>query len=792
MVYLHVREKWVSNLGYWGHQTKQFAEDILNKLTLAENMDTSNIVLGKLVHTKNFIPFIPRYSFKDGAQYDFKKRDITVKEISKSNVKVTLKHIAKGEHTNVNMLNAIPNVECKVKLLNENRENFCDDNCISPSENAVLQLKACLEKCSKISYKAFREVIEKFDYCANDPDVNAFYRLNRKPRNHPSECYPENSNCKSELVLLRNNAVHSSNIRKFYDKLNRVKQAHNFLSDLDASLVLKDMDYLIKLVRYMPLVKSKVVENVEHTSCIVNEDTVTEKYGDHHLQYRKYVKNLTQITCVSCEILVRPTEAKLISSRRRKLDNSKFTELKQYLCSEKRESLGKEKVDSIVNKYLCNYCNTKLNNNESPRVSVINGFDAGQCPKEISKLNIFSLLFIKIASSFQKHLKLGPVQSKIPENQKMAGVRGNSIQLPIPIQNTIDELESNLSQNKLLDVGKYLVIYNYNKGKNGKVMYKNLVNIHDIKAALVWLKSNNPNYTNIEIPINAEELFPCENHTSTNLSLNEKLINNNIGSVSNTDSVTEFITQNVYYDGVSTSYKTHCGDDGECVSDEMITQDVCFDGDSESMCDEMITQDVCFDGDSEGMCDEMVTQDVCFDGDSEGMCDEMVTQDVCFDGDSEGMCDEMVTQDVCFDGDSEGMCDDMVTQDVCFDGDSEGMCDEMVTQDVFFDRDREGMCDEMTTHDVYYDNESEIEGNVDSSNGALITQDAYIAGSNLSSQKDCETNGNCVTTRGNSKFSNVNKLRDENNCCTVNDSNSEVDITKSVDSKLIEKLSNSE
>ena len=82
--YLHVREKWVTNLAYWGHQTKQFAEDILNKLTLAENKDTSNIILGKLVHSKNFIPFFPQYRSKDGAQYDFNQRDITVK----NNVKV--------------------------------------------------------------------------------------------------------------------------------------------------------------------------------------------------------------------------------------------------------------------------------------------------------------------------------------------------------------------------------------------------------------------------------------------------------------------------------------------------------------------------------------------------------------------------------------------------------------------------------------------------------------------------------------------------------------------------------
>ena len=311
----------------------------------------------------------------------------------------------------------------------------------------------------------------------------------------------------------------------------------------------------------MPLAKSKILENVSRTSCVVNEGTVIEKYGDQHLEYLNYVKNLPQTTCVSCEILVRPTEAKPISNRRRKLDNAKFTELKQYLCSEQRESLGKEKVDSIVDKYLCSYCNTKLNNNESPRVSVINGFDAGQCPKKISKLNIFSLLFIKIASSFQTHLKLGLVQSKIPENQKMAGVRGNFIQLPIPIQNAVDELESNLSHNKLLDVGKYLVIYN--KGKNGKVIYENLVNIHDIKAALVWLKSNNPNYAHIEIPINAEELLPFKNLASTNVALNAKL--NIPETASNIDSATEFMTQDVYYDGVSTSNITHYDGDSECV-----------------------------------------------------------------------------------------------------------------------------------------------------------------------------------------------------------------------------------
>ena len=84
---------------------------------------------------------------------------------------------------------------------------------------------------------------------------------------------------------------------------------------------------------------------------------------------------------LSCEILIRSSEAKIISSRRKKLDNDKFTQLKQYLCSEQRASMGKEIIKTIFNRYLCHYCNTKLNNNEMPRVSVINGFDAGVSPR---------------------------------------------------------------------------------------------------------------------------------------------------------------------------------------------------------------------------------------------------------------------------------------------------------------------------------------------------------------------------------------------------------------------------
>ena len=565
--YLHVRERWVTNLAYYGYQTKQLTETISNKLALADDKDVASIVLGKLAHSKSCIPFFPQHSFKNGEQYDFTKRDRIVKDICKSNVKlkVNIENISNCDNSNENMLKAILNVEDRIKLLNDNREYVCDQNCISASENEVFRLKTCLEKCSNISYKAFRNVIEEFDICGNDTQDKAAYRLNKFPRNHPSECYLENSDCNSEFVLLRKVGVHSSNIRQFYDKINLVKKAHNFLSDLDTSLILKDIDYMIKLTRYIPVTKSKVLDNVSRKSCIVNENNVIGQYGDQYSDFLKKIKDLPKFTCISCEILIKTSEAKIITNRRKKLDNDSFTQLKQHLCSEQRASIGKEKVESILNKHLCSYCNTKLNNNETPRVSVINGFDAGKCPNEICMLNIFSSLFIKLASSFQTHLKLEPIHAKVPENQKMVGVRGNSVQLPIPIQNTIEELESNLSHNKLLDVGKHLVIYN--EGKNKKVLYKNLINIHDIKSILIWLEINNPHYAHIEIPTDPEELLPCIEDTSICEVINEDSV---IKETEHTiDSITEYITQDAYYD--SEDEDMLLNDTYNC---EVLTQDV--------------------------------------------------------------------------------------------------------------------------------------------------------------------------------------------------------------------------
>ena len=143
-------------------------------------------MLGKLVHSKNVMPFFPQHSFKDGKQYNFKKRDSIVRDIWKSHVKVNGNKESKCDMTDESILDEISNVESKTKLLRENSEYFCDENCNFASANEMHNLKSCLERCSKTNYKSFRELIEKFDFFANEPNQNVLYRLSKSHETIPT------------------------------------------------------------------------------------------------------------------------------------------------------------------------------------------------------------------------------------------------------------------------------------------------------------------------------------------------------------------------------------------------------------------------------------------------------------------------------------------------------------------------------------------------------------------------------------------------------------------------------
>ena len=181
----------------------------------------------------------------------------------------------------------------------------------------------------------------------------------------------------------------------------------------------------------------------------------------------------------------------------------------------------------------------------------------------------------------------------------MVGVRGNSIQLPILIQNTIDELESNLANNRLLDINKHLIIYN-KRNSNKKTVFKNLVNVHNIKDALIWLKSHNRHYTHISISADPHELLPAQNLAIINEHIDDT--NNYTDTVSILDSLTEMLTHDL--------------SDSEFDEVEMLTQDVYYD----SECDQVVTLDEYCDREYE----EMVTLDEYCDSE----CEEMVTLDV--------------------------------------------------------------------------------------------------------------------------------------------------------------------
>ena len=78
---------------------------------------------------------------------------------------------------------------------------------------------------------------------------------------------------------------------------------------------LEDINYFFKLTHYTSTINSKIVENASRKTCIANEETVNKRFKNQYLDNLKFVKDLAQYSCRSCESLIKPSGSKIISNR---------------------------------------------------------------------------------------------------------------------------------------------------------------------------------------------------------------------------------------------------------------------------------------------------------------------------------------------------------------------------------------------------------------------------------------------------------------------------------------------
>ena len=152
---------------------------------------------------------------------------------------------------------------------------------------------------------------------------------------------------------------------------------------------------------------------------------------------------------------------------------------------------------------ICSYCTRHCNDQKIPPRSKLNNMDPGEVPREIADLTPIELMFISQVKVFQTVIKLGAVGKHAPQHSRLSALKGNAIHMPLPLEQTIKQLEEETDFTKI--PANYIITHHIKE--NDELILRNLVDLDKVYEALVWLKKYNDSYKHIKIPINRELLF---------------------------------------------------------------------------------------------------------------------------------------------------------------------------------------------------------------------------------------------------------------------------------------------
>ena len=157
--------------------------------------------------------------------------------------------------------------------------------------------------------------------------------------------------------------------------------------------------------------------------------------------------------------------------------------------------------------YVCKGCMKKLDSGNIPSLSIINNNFPGACPPEVKTLNCFEEYFIRKVKCFMTVYKPGPVSRKLPPSERNSALKGRSILLPVALQSSLNVLTGQELINESSDDEKKVIIYGQPNVK-AKTIWRKTVSRNKVYKALKWLKSNNPNYSDVNLPESVHDFLP--------------------------------------------------------------------------------------------------------------------------------------------------------------------------------------------------------------------------------------------------------------------------------------------
>jgi hypothetical protein len=201
--------------------------------------------------------------------------------------------------------------------------------------------------------------------------------------------------------------------------------------------------------------------------------------------YKSYTSHLNQkfdnVECVVCHQMVNKKKSILIQNN---LDNKYSNIIIDQL---------KIRDNFHYPAYICNdYCITHLKQGTIPPYSILNNMKLYNAPSVLYNLNYYEKLLIKKATCFQSIFKLTTLSRSNPKTL-FSATKGTSVYLPLNTQDTLIHI------NQTLPNFDNINIYVDSLPNDQNQIWRNLVDMHKVRKALLWLKNNNQSYKNINI-----------------------------------------------------------------------------------------------------------------------------------------------------------------------------------------------------------------------------------------------------------------------------------------------------
>ena len=319
---------------------------------------------------------------------------------------------------------------------------------------------------------------------------------------HPLVCYVGNhvvsSACKSKIRMLRVAATHYPLLRNLLNQVYTGVKCHLLIYDLDLALHNGDYQSLLQLTQFD---KFETLLNCDAALCSSSTSTSGSNFrrpdlGTHltimHAPviaaYEKELHDYHEIPCVCCERLYQRkgvTRVKLSDN----LGSTVWPRIKNYVLHHNPAA-----ANDIL--FICSYCKPIVRKEKLPPRCVLNGLEVVPIPPELAKLDSLSRQFVQLAKCYQTIVRLGTYTAKVPMYNSLKACKGSMFFLPLPLDKTMETLDKMKDTHMLPSPELYIIING--KPTKGKVMWRSLVDVNDLTAAVRKLKEINWLYKDVD------------------------------------------------------------------------------------------------------------------------------------------------------------------------------------------------------------------------------------------------------------------------------------------------------